>query len=46
VLSAELATGPLQVELIIDDNGTGLFRSSVGLFIRSCSGTPNSPSAW
>ena len=24
----------MQVELIVDDNGTGLFRSSVGLFIQ------------
>ena len=34
ISSAELATGPMQVALIIDDNGTGIFRTGVGQFIQ------------
>jgi len=38
ILSAELATGRMQISLIIDDNGTGLFRSSVAMFIQKLLG--------
>jgi len=34
VVSAELAAAPMQVAIVVDDNGTGLFRSSVALFIQ------------
>jgi hypothetical protein len=34
VLSADPASAPMQVAIIIDDNGTGLFRSSVAQFIQ------------
>lgn len=38
LLNAELATAPMQVAIIVDDNGTGLFRSSVALFIQKLLG--------
>jgi VWFA-related protein len=33
VVRAEAATAPLQVAVIVDDNGTGVFRAPVGRFI-------------
>jgi len=33
VVSARLATGPMQIALLVDDNGTGVFRYGVGRFI-------------
>jgi VWFA-related protein len=33
VVSARLATAPMQIALLIDDNGTGVFRYGVGKFI-------------
>jgi VWFA-related protein len=33
VVSAKLATAPMQIALLIDDNGTGVFRYGVGKFI-------------
>jgi len=38
VLTAELAGTPLQIAIIVDDNGTGLFRSSVAVFIQKLLG--------
>jgi len=34
VLSAELATAPIHVSFIDDDNGTGMFRSAIAAFIQ------------
>jgi hypothetical protein len=34
VLKLEPATEPLHISLIVDDNGTGIFRSTVGQFIQ------------
>lgn len=34
VVKAELATTPLRIAIIIDDNGTGLFRSSAAVFMQ------------
>jgi VWFA-related protein len=34
VLKAELATAPLRIAIIVDDNGTGIFRSSAATFIQ------------
>jgi hypothetical protein len=33
-----LATSPLQIALIVDDNGTGIFRSALGRFIQRMEG--------
>ena len=34
VTKAELATAPMQVHIIVDDNGTGLFRSGIATFVQ------------
>jgi VWFA-related protein len=38
VLKAEMATGPLQVMIIVDDNGTGFFRSGLVQFVQQLQG--------
>jgi VWFA-related protein len=38
VASARPATGPLQIAILVDDNGTGLFRVAVARFIESLLG--------
>jgi VWFA-related protein len=34
VVKAELASDPLQVAIIVDDNGTGLFRAGIATFVQ------------
>ena len=38
VVKAELATDPLHVAIIVDDNGTGLFRASLARFVQRMEG--------
>jgi hypothetical protein len=38
IVQVGLATTPLQIALIVDDNGTGLFRSPLGRFIQRLEG--------
>jgi VWFA-related protein len=38
VLQATLATEPLQIALIVDDNGTGLFRAALARFVQRMDG--------
>lgn len=38
VLQAALATEPLQIALIVDDNGTGLFRAALARFVQRMDG--------
>jgi hypothetical protein len=38
ILNAGPATGPLQIAILVDDNGTGLFRVGVGRFIEALLG--------
>lgn len=38
VVQAALATNPLQIALIVDDNGTGLFRASLARFVQRMDG--------
>lgn len=38
ILKAEVATTPLQVAIIVDDNGTGLFRFALGQFLQKLLG--------
>lgn len=38
VLQARLASGPLQIMIIVDDNGTGLFRSGLVQFVQQFQG--------
>lgn len=38
IVKAQLATGPMQIALLIDDGGSGLFRSGVSEFLRRMQG--------
>jgi VWFA-related protein len=38
IVKAGPATGPLQIAILVDDNGTGIFRYAVGKFIESLLG--------
>jgi hypothetical protein len=38
IVQAQLATGPLQIALIVDDSGSGLFRYGVSQFVRRMQG--------
>lgn len=38
VVQAAIATDPIQIALIVDDNGTGLFRAPLGRFIQRMEG--------
>lgn len=38
IVKAEIATAPLQVAVIVDDNGTGLFRYGLGQFLQKLLG--------
>jgi VWFA-related protein len=38
VLRAQVASGPLQIMIIVDDNGTGLFRSGLVQFVQQFQG--------
>jgi VWFA-related protein len=38
VVKAELSTSPMQVSILVDDNGSGIFRAAVGQFLQQLLG--------